>query len=51
MATLKDLGLSVDDYLDYIRGVASEEVNEVIDQHWDDADFPWTDTALKPVAL
>jgi len=31
--TLDELGLTVEDYLSYIRGTASEEINEIIDKH------------------
>lgn len=42
MATLKDLGLSVDDYLAYIRGAEIDPaVEKLIDEHWPDVDFPF----------
>lgn len=41
MATLKDLGISVDDYLAYIRGAEIDPaVEKLIDEHWFDDDFP-----------
>ncbi len=37
--TLNDLGLTVEDYLSYIRGTASEEINEIIDKHWNELEI------------
>lgn len=34
IVTLDELGLTIEDYLSYIRGTASEEINEIIDKHW-----------------
>ena len=45
MATLKDLGLTVDDYLAYIRGAEIDPaVEKLIDEHWFDDDFPYKTT-------
>lgn len=41
MATLKELGLTVDDYVAYIRGAEIDpDVEKLIDEHWFDDDFP-----------
>ena len=38
--TLEELGLDVDDWLHYLRGSASEEVNQIIDEHFNEIDIP-----------
>lgn len=40
--TLKELGLTTEDYLDYIRGNdMPKDIESLIEEHWDDEDFPW----------
>lgn len=42
MATLHNLGLTVEDYIDYIRGKdLPSEKERLIEDHWSDPDFPW----------
>lgn len=41
MATLKQLGLTVEDYVAYIRGTElDDEKVKLIEEHWFDDDFP-----------
>lgn len=45
MATLKELGITVDDCLAYIRGAEIDPaVEKLIDEHWFDDDFPYKTT-------
>lgn len=36
---LDELGLTVDDYIHYLRGTASEEVNKIIDEHFEELEI------------
>lgn len=40
MASLHDLGLTEDDWVDYLRGTANVDVSKKIEEHWFDEDFP-----------
>lgn len=41
MATLKQLGLEVEDYVAYLRGSElDDEKVKLIEEHWNDRDFP-----------